>query len=135
MFCSLEELVTESDVEQKLFWPLLIAGVPNGLGFRSADILTKSNIRRLEIGKGSSKKLYFPDYLVVLAGLPVAIAEAKAPGQSIQSALTEARLYGGEINALFPSGNQPLCASYRLQRFGTPIRTGGCSGARLPTQL
>jgi hypothetical protein len=59
MFCSLEELHTESDVEQKLLWPLLTTGVPNGAGLVSADMLTKLNIRRLEIGKGSSRKLYY----------------------------------------------------------------------------
>ena len=107
MFCLLEDLVTESDVEQKLVWPLLTTAAPNGAGLVSADLLTKSSIRRLEINKGTSKKLYYPDYMVVLAGLPVLVVEAKAPGEDVEQGLTEARLYGAEINALFPSGLNP----------------------------
>jgi hypothetical protein len=64
-------------------------------------------VRRLEIGKGTSRKLYFPDYLVVLAGMPVLVIEAKAPGEDLDEALAEARLYGNEVNALFPSGVNP----------------------------
>ena len=107
MFCSLKELITESDVEQKLLWPLLTTSVPNGAGLLAADILTKLSIRRLEIGKGTGKKLYYPDYMVVLAGLPVLVVEAKAPRESVEQGLTEARLYGTELNALFPSGINP----------------------------
>src|SRR5258708_31473167 len=107
MFCTLKELITESDIEQKLLWPLLTTSVPNGAGLLVADILTKVNIRRLEIGKGSSRKLYYPDYMVVIAGLPVLVVEAKAPGESIEQGLTEARLYCTELNALFPSGLNP----------------------------
>jgi hypothetical protein len=120
MFCSLDELVTESDVEQKLLWPLLTTGVPNGAGLLAADILTKLSIRRLEVGKGTSKKLYYPDYMVVLAGLPVLVVEAKAPGESVEQGLSEARLYGTELNALFPSGINPCtrvvaCNGHELQ--------------------
>lgn len=107
MFCSLKELITESDVEQKLLWPLLTTDVPNGMGLVSADILTKTSIRRLEIGKGSSKKLYFPDYMVVIAGMPILVIEAKAPGEPVEQGLAEARLYGAELNALFPPGINP----------------------------
>jgi type I site-specific restriction endonuclease len=44
---------------------------------------------------------------VVLAGLPVLVVEAKAPNEDIEQGLTEARLYGTEVNALFPSGANP----------------------------
>ncbi|MGD0302286.1 MAG: RNA-binding protein [Bryobacteraceae bacterium] len=120
MFCSIAELRTESDVEQKLLWPVLTTSVPNGAGLLAADILTKLSIRRLEIGKGTSKKLYYPDYMVVLAGLPVLVIEAKAPDESIDQGLTEARLYGNELNALFPSGVNPCmrvlaCNGHEIQ--------------------
>ena len=80
---------------------------PLGLGLGTPDILTKMSIRRLEIDKGSRRRLYFPDYMVVIAGLPVVVVEAKAPSESLGLALDEARLYGNEINALFPSGINP----------------------------
>jgi hypothetical protein len=126
MFCSLAELVTEGDVEQKLLWPLLTTGLPNGAGLQTPDILTKLNIRRLEIGKGTSRKLYFPDYMVVLAGLPVLVIEAKAPGEPIGQGLAEARLYGAELNALFPTGVNPCtrvvaCNGIELQ--SAPVDT------------
>ena len=119
MFCSLEDLITESDVEQKLIWPLITEKVPNGAGLFPADVLTKTSIRRLEIGKGTAKKLYYPDYMVVLAGLPVLVIEAKAPHESAERGLAEARLYANELNALFPSGVNPC------------IRVVACNGPDL----
>lgn len=101
------ELQTESDVEQKLILPLLVGNIPCGFGYYTADILTKLSIRRLEIGKGTAKKLYYPDYLIILAGMPVLVVEAKAVGEPLDQALYEARLYGSEINALFPHNVNP----------------------------
>ena len=101
------ELLTESDVEQKLIWPLLTMPYPEGLGYSSADIFTKTSTRRLKIGKGGSAKLYFPDYLVILGGLPTLVVEAKTVGEPLDEALAEARLYGVEVNALFAHGVNP----------------------------
>lgn len=109
MFCGLDDLKTESDVEQKLVWPILTSPSPRGLSFASAEVLTKASIRRLEIGKGAARKLYFPDYVVLLAGLPVLVIEAKAPAEDPLVGLDEARLYAAEIDALFPTGMNP-CA-------------------------
>src|SRR5207248_10726868 len=96
------------DVEQKLVWPLLTGAFPIGLQYSSADIAAKLNVRRLEIGKGKARKLYYPDYLIVLAGLPVMAVEAKAVGEPMEQALDEARLYANEINALFPHRINPV---------------------------
>ncbi len=119
MTTPLAELKTEADVEQKLIWPLLTAPYPEGLGFLSSDIAAKLSTRRLEIGKGTSQKLYYPDYIAALAGLPVLIVEAKAVGESLSDALNEARLYANEINALFPHGINPA------------IRVIACNGEAL----
>lgn len=121
MGTKLAELHTESDVEQKVLWPLIVGPAPLGLGYSSADVLTKPNIRLLEIGKGAERKLYFPDYLALVAGLPVMVIEAKAVGEPIQAALREARLYANEINALFPQGINPC------------IRVVACNGEQLWT--
>ncbi len=126
MFCALKDLLTESDVEQKLLWPLLTSSAPTGAGLLSADVLTKLSIRRLEIGKGTSKKLYYPDYMVVLAGLPVLVLEAKAPREPLGQALNEARLYGNELNALFPTGINPcirVIASNGHELLTSPLDT------------
>src|SRR5215467_10606587 len=101
-----------SDVEHKLIWPLLTLGYPLGFGLAPGDVITKLStnqlrIRRLEIGKGASKKLYYPDYVVVMAGLPLLVIEAKAATESVEEGLNEARLYGNELNALFPESINP----------------------------
>ena len=104
---SLSTLHNESDVEQKIVLPLLTNAVPIGLGFDVSDFITKPNITNIRIGKGSDKKLYFPDYAVILNGIPSVIIEAKTPGADLQEALREARLYATEINSDFPTGVNP----------------------------
>jgi hypothetical protein len=105
---TLAELTNESDVEQKLIYPLLVSDLPYGFGVPSTSVQTKRNIRKFVIGKGSDQKSYFPDYLIVLGGFPIAIVEAKTPGADLNDAYREARLYAHELNALFPSGVNPL---------------------------
>jgi hypothetical protein len=107
MFCNLDDLKTESDVEQKLLWPLLTSVPPRGLGYTPAEVMTKASIRRLEIGKGESRHLYYPDYVVLLSGVPLMVVEAKVPTDKIDRALDEARMYAAKLNELFPSGLNP----------------------------
>jgi hypothetical protein len=103
-----EQLNTESDVEQKFFWQLLTNPYPVGLGYSSAEVYTKLNIRRLEIGKGITKHLYYPDYMIILEGLPILICEAKSPDiTDLSKALEEARMYSWVLNSFFPSGVNP----------------------------
>lgn len=100
-------LCNESDVEQKLLYPLLASEMPNGLGHDPANIHTKANIRKFAIGKGSEQKSYFPDYVISRNGYPLIIVEAKAPGSDLTSAYREARLYAGELNSQYGNGIQP----------------------------
>ncbi len=83
---------TESDVEQKFIYKLLTSDAPNGLGYSDHDIRTKADIRKLQIDKGNKKKLYYPDYAVIVEGYPVLIVEAKAPGSDLEEARREGRL-------------------------------------------
>ncbi|WP_395444865.1 type I restriction endonuclease [Caulobacter sp. UC70_42] len=103
-----DSLITESDVEQKFLYPLLLSSTPLGLGHDHASIQTKSDIRKFTIGKGSDQKLYFPDYIITQSGIPYAIIEAKRPGESLDEALREGRLYASEINHASPSGLNPV---------------------------
>lgn len=105
-YCNLV-LNNESDVEQKFVLPFLVNPEPIGLGLRASDFWTKVNIRRLLIDKGSKKKLYYPDYAVVIDGLPFVIIEAKAPGEDLEEAAREGRLYATEINAVYPRDFNP----------------------------
>jgi Type I restriction enzyme R protein N terminus (HSDR_N) len=105
MFCNLQDLKNESDVEQKLLWPLLTS--PQGLCYSPAEIFTKPNIQNFEIEKGNAKKVYRPDYILVLAGMPVVVIEAKHPDEDVYEALREARLYAAELNGFHPAGVNP----------------------------
>ena len=108
LFCAIDDLGNESDVEQKVILPLLKNSPPTGFGYQVAEIKTKPDIRKFEIGKGNSeKKLYFPDYIIVLSGLPVLIVEVKSPEEDIVIARREARLYATELNSLFPAFKNP----------------------------
>ena len=98
---------TESDVEQKFAWPLLTGLKPHGLGFPEAEIFTKPNIREFQIGKGSSVKRYYPDYVATVLSLPVLVLEAKKPGEDLDVAGDEARLYADQLNACYPADVNP----------------------------
>ena len=97
----LKSLLNESDVEQKVVWPLLTNNEPDGLGFDETHIQTKSNLKKLPIEKGQNAKLYFPDYVVILEGIPLIVVEVKKPEEDLVEAFREARLYSLEINALY----------------------------------
>jgi len=107
MFCELEDLRNESDVEQKFVLPFLTECKPTGLGYSSADYFTKSDIRKLTIDKGRAGKLYYPDYVLVSRGHPIAVIEAKHPKESLTEGFREARLYATELNALYPADINP----------------------------
>lgn len=100
-------LLSESDVEQKFIVNLLTFEEPEGLGFSSSDYKTKVDIRKITIDKGTKKKLYYPDYAIVMDGLPLMIIEAKAPGEDLEEAIREARLYATEINSNYSNGVNP----------------------------
>ena len=104
----LSELLNESDVEQKLVLPFLIAETPYGLGISSESIVTKRNVRKFVIDKGAKQKSYFPDYLIVKANLPLLVIEAKERGSDLAEAFREARLYAAEMNSMFSANLNPL---------------------------
>ena len=100
-------LNNESDVEQKFVLPLLVNPEPIGFGLQPSDFWTKTSIRKILIYKGNKKKLYYPDYAIVIDGLPFVIIEAKAPGEDLEEAAREGRLYATEINSAYPRDFNP----------------------------
>lgn len=102
------DLLNESDVEQKFLYRFLTEEHPRGMGLPSSIIQTKTNLRRFSIGKGADAKLYYPDYVIVVLGLPLVVIEAKAPHESIEEGYRQARLYAHELNALYPSEFNPV---------------------------
>ena len=103
----IDGLNNESDVEQKFLYRFLTEDQPVGLGLPDAVIQTKANLRRFAIWKGVEQKLYFPDYVVVMLGLPLVVIEAKAPTESVEEGYRQARLYAHELNSLYPPGFNP----------------------------
>lgn len=101
------QLLSESDVEQKFVYKLLTLEEPIGLGYSDSDFRTKVDIRKLTIDKGNKKKLYYPDYAIIIDGLPAVILEAKTPGEDVIEAIRQARLYATEINASYPRNINP----------------------------
>ncbi len=104
---SSSEVFNEGDVESKLIAKLIQTPEPHGWGYKDADYRTKVDLRKLAISKGTSKKLYQPDYAIILDGVPVMIIEAKGPGEDLDEAMREARMYAAETNALYPTGLNP----------------------------
>lgn len=103
----LGQLKTESDVEQKLLYPFLCH--PSYLAIPSEWVRTKEYMEPTQIDKGAGKRVgYIPDYSVWLGGFPLVIVEAKAPDETVEKALREARLYAGEINKRYPPNINPI---------------------------
>lgn len=120
-------LETESDVEQKFLAPLLMNDRPFGLSIPTTCLFTKANIRAFTIGKGTSAKLYYPDYLAVFLGLPLLVVEAKAPTvDDLAEAAREARLYAAEINASYPHGLNPCRYCLVSNGLHTELRMSDC---------
>ncbi len=103
----LEDLQNESDVEQKLVYPLLTNPRPYGLGIDASNVKTKPNIKSFEIEKRKNKKIFYPDYVIVISGFPLLIVEVKPPSDDLDEAYREARLYATEINAIYPHKINP----------------------------
>lgn len=103
----ISDLKNESDVEQKLIYPLLSGLPPEGMGYSPAAILTKSTLRIETIEKGGKRRSYVPDYILVVAGLPYAIVEAKTPAEDLTEAAREAHLYANEVNLRYPTSVNP----------------------------
>jgi type I site-specific restriction-modification system R (restriction) subunit len=100
-------LVNESDVEQKVVIPLLTNAEPDGLGYSYIHYQTKNSLKKLNIDKRNSSKVYYPDYVILIEGLPLIVIEVKKLNEDLQEAYREARLYALEINSFYKSNINP----------------------------
>jgi hypothetical protein len=100
-------LLTESDVEQKVIYPLLTNMEPLGLGYDQTEIQTKINLQKILIDKGAKAILYYPDYLITVNGVPSIIIEAKKPEEDLIEAFRQASLYAAELNRKFEKDINP----------------------------
>lgn len=100
LYCNVNDLVNESDVEQKFLYKLLTNELPLGLGYSDSEINTKPCIKSYIINKGK-QKTYIPDYLISVRGIPLIVVEAKNPNVVLNEAFAEAQLYAHQINNEF----------------------------------
>jgi len=101
------ELITESDVEQKLVYPFLVH--PSFLDIPGEWVRTKEYMEPTEIDKGAGKRVgYIPDYSVWRSGFPLLVVEAKRPDEPIEKAIREAHLYANRINNRYPPNVNPI---------------------------
>src|SRR5712691_6502484 len=103
---SAENVSNESDVEQKIFYPLLTA--PSLLAIPAESVKTKSYLAPTQIDKRAGRtRGYFPDYSIWIVGHPILVAEAKDPSVDAEVGFREARTYASELNARYQSGYNP----------------------------
>ncbi|WP_133245846.1 hypothetical protein [Candidatus Phycosocius bacilliformis] len=100
------EAETESDVEQKIVYPLLCA--TDFLGIDSSNVKTKGYLAPSQLDKQAGKKSgYYPDYSVWICGYPLLIVEVKAPSIDANVGYREACLYARHLNSSYPHGLNP----------------------------
>ena len=103
----LDQLRTESDVEQKLLFPFLTH--TGYLNLPKSWVRTKEYMTPTEVDKAAGKRFgYYPDYSIWITGLPLLVIEAKCPDSAIDPAIREARLYATEINKRYPPNVNPI---------------------------
>jgi hypothetical protein len=102
-----KEMANEADVEHKLVTPFLTneayLGIPSAW-VRNQDYMTPTDIDKL----AGKRYGYKPDQSIWLNGLPLVVVENKEPGETIESALREARMYASEVNKRYPPEVNPI---------------------------
>jgi type I restriction enzyme M protein len=96
IFCSLADLKNEAAVESYFIDRLL-----QHLGYEDEEIKLKTNISEYEVGKGSKKSLYKPDYVILSSGVPTIVIDAKSPKENINDWELQCSSYCLEINKEF----------------------------------
>jgi hypothetical protein len=115
------EFLSESDVEQKLVFPLLCSD--RWLSIPQSAVKTKPFLPTADIDKGSHKKrLYSPDYAVWIEGLPSLVVEAKAPDRDPVEGYREAQLYAQFLNVGLPAQQNP--AHFVISTNGSRLLAG-----------
>lgn len=92
-YCKRSALNNESDVEQKMLYPLT-----RELGYTDTEIKTKDMIQAHLIGKGAERKKYSPDYVIEFQEKPILVLEAKSPEENIELFKHEPQDYAVVLN-------------------------------------
>lgn len=100
MFCKKSDLTNESSVE--IFFINRLLGF---LGYSDSDIKTKHSISEIEVGRGSRREKYKPDYICFVNNKPSLIIDAKSPEETIENYLYQISGYALGINQKFKEDN------------------------------
>ncbi len=101
-----DNLLTESDVEQKVILPLLTEG--NLLAIDVRRIKTKDYLAPSILDKGAGRTGgYYPDYSIWEKAFPVMIIEAKSPDVRVEVGYREATGYAHHLNKQYRPGTNP----------------------------
>lgn len=93
MFCRLEDLHNEADVEQNFARRLIEA-----LDYPDRSIRPKTSLDRLVIRDVGDQRYHKPDFAIKVNRRIRWIVEAKAPGEKLQKHINQARDYASVIN-------------------------------------
>ncbi|MEP2981594.1 MAG: N-6 DNA methylase [Lentilitoribacter sp.] len=92
-FCKKSHLTNEAAVEALFVNPLLAE-----LGYHPENILFKTSISEIAVGKGSKKVLYRPDYVLKILNIPAVVIDAKSPNEKIENWESQCSSYCLELN-------------------------------------
>jgi len=106
LFCRSSDLTNEASVESFFVLRLLAE-----LGYDDKEIKTKEAIQQLAVPKGSGKELYKPDFVLVSAGKPRWLIDAKATTERIEQYTYQCAGYALQINRKY--ADRP-CRYYML---------------------
>ncbi|WP_160174488.1 N-6 DNA methylase [Archangium violaceum] len=99
LFCARTDLKNEASVE-RLFTDRLL----KHLGYADEQVLPKTSIDELPIGKGSKKLHYKPDYMLLVGKTPRWIIDAKAPSENLDNWVEQCASYCLAINSRLKAG-------------------------------
>lgn len=104
IFCKRKNLINEADVEA-----LFVDRLLSHLNYPDEKILRKKSLKSIDIGKGSRKENYKPDYVLLdSADDPIVVIDAKSPTERISDYLYQVSAYALGLNQMYPERNPVL---------------------------
>lgn len=95
-YCNAKDLTNEASVESFFVLRML-----KDLGYKDSEILPKKTLDQVRVGGGRKKSLFRPDYMLLGAGKPRWILDAKAPGEHPDDYIEQGAGYAFGTNQKF----------------------------------
>jgi type I restriction enzyme M protein len=101
LFCNRSDLKNEASVER-----LFVDRLLEHLGYADDQILPKTSIAELPIGRGSKKLHYKPDYMLRVGKTPRWLIDAKTPSEKLENWVEQCASYCLAINSRLKAGQK-----------------------------